>query len=30
MIAVAGYYRYLRGELATLDLAPIARYEEMV
>ena len=30
MIAVAGYYRYLRGEIATLDLAPIARYEEMV
>jgi N6-L-threonylcarbamoyladenine synthase len=30
MIAVAGYYRYLRGELATLDLAPIARYEEMI
>ena len=30
MIAVAGYYRYLRGELSTLDAAPIARYEEMI
>ena len=30
MIAVAGYYKYLRGELSTLDAAPIARYEEMI
>ena len=30
MIAIAGYYKYLRGEFASLDTAPIARYEEMV
>lgn len=30
MIAIAGYYKYLRGEFASLDVAPIARYEEMV
>ena len=30
MIAVAGYYRYLRGELSALDAAPIARYEELI
>lgn len=30
MIAVAGYYRYLRGELSSLDAAPIARYEELI
>ena len=30
MIAVAGYYKYLKGELSTLDAAPIARYEEMI
>lgn len=30
MIAVAGYYRYLSGELSSLDAAPIARYEEMI
>ena len=30
MIAVAGYYRYLKGELSPLDATPIARYEEMI
>ena len=30
MIAVSGYYRYLRGELSSLDVAPIARYEDLV
>lgn len=26
MIAIAGYYKYLRGEFATQDVTPIARY----
>lgn len=30
MIAVAGYYQYLRGTFSTLDAAPIARYEELI
>ena len=30
MIAVAGYYRYLRGELSSLDAAPVARYENLI
>ena len=30
MIAVAGYYKYLKGELSTLDAAPIARYEDLL
>ena len=30
MIAVSGYYKYLKGELSTLDAAPIARYEELL
>uniref|UniRef100_UPI004057802E tRNA (adenosine(37)-N6)-threonylcarbamoyltransferase complex transferase subunit TsaD n=1 Tax=Alistipes sp. TaxID=1872444 RepID=UPI004057802E len=29
MIALAGYYRYERGELSSLDVAPIARLEEL-
>ncbi len=29
MIAMVGYYRYLRGEFAPLDLAPVARLEEL-
>ena len=29
MIALAGYYRYMKGEFATLDVAPTARIEEM-
>jgi len=30
MIAVAGYYRYLRGEFASLDVSPVARLEELM
>ena len=30
MIAVAGYYRYLNGEESTLDVAPVARLEELL
>ena len=30
MIAVAGYYSYLRGELSSLDAAPVARYENLI
>ena len=30
MIAIAGYYRYMQGELSSLDAAPIARYEDLV
>ncbi len=30
MIAVAGYYKYKHGELSSLDVAPVARYEEML
>ena len=29
MIALSGYYRYLKGDLASLDVAPIARLEEL-
>lgn len=29
MIALAGYYRYMKGEFATLDVAPTARIEDM-
>ncbi len=30
MIAVAGYYRYQRGEFASLDVSPVARIEELL
>jgi putative glycoprotease GCP len=30
MIAVAGYFKYRKGELSTLDAAPIARYEDLL
>ncbi|WP_290540700.1 tRNA (adenosine(37)-N6)-threonylcarbamoyltransferase complex transferase subunit TsaD [Alistipes sp.] len=29
MIAMAGYYRYLRGECSSLDVSPVARLEEL-
>jgi N6-L-threonylcarbamoyladenine synthase len=29
MIALAGYYRYMQGELSSLDVAPVARLEEL-
>lgn len=29
MIALAGYYRYMNGNIATLDIAPVARLEEL-
>ena len=29
MIALAGYYRYMNGNIATLDIAPVARREEL-
>ncbi len=29
MIALSGYYRYLNGEFASLDIAPVARLEEL-
>ncbi len=29
MIALSGYYRYLQGDLASLDVAPVARLEEL-
>ncbi len=29
MIALSGYYRYQQGELASLDVAPVARLEEL-
>ena len=29
MIALSGYYRYLKGDLASLDIAPVARLEEL-
>ena len=29
MIAVAGYYRYLRGDFASLDVSPVARLAEL-
>ncbi len=30
MIAVAGYFKYRKGELSTLDAAPVARYEDLL
>lgn len=30
MIAMAGYYRYLRGDFSTLDVSPVARLEELM
>lgn len=30
MIAAAGYFKYRKGELSTLDAAPIARYEDLL
>lgn len=30
MIAVAGYFKYCKGEFSTLDAAPIARYENLL
>jgi N6-L-threonylcarbamoyladenine synthase len=30
MIAVAGYYRYLNGEESSLDVAPVARLEDLL
>ena len=30
MIAVAGHYRYLNGEQSDLDVAPVARLEELL
>ena len=30
MIAMAGYHRYLKGEFASLDIAPVARLEELL
>lgn len=29
MIAMAGYYRYLQGDFASLDVSPVARLEEL-
>ena len=29
MIAMAGYYRYLRGDFSSLDVSPVARLEEL-
>lgn len=29
MIAVAGYYRYMAGELSSLDVSPVARLEDL-
>ena len=29
MIAMAGYYRYLRGNFSSLDVSPVARLEEL-
>ena len=29
MIAMAGYYRYLRGDFSSLDISPVARLEEL-
>ena len=29
MIAMAGYYRYLRGDYSSLDVSPVARLEEL-
>jgi N6-L-threonylcarbamoyladenine synthase len=29
MIAVAGYYRYMEGELSQLDVSPVARLEDL-
>ena len=30
MIAMAGYHRYQKGEFAPLDIAPVARLEELL
>ncbi len=29
MIAMAGYYRYMRGDFSSLDVSPVARLEEL-
>ena len=29
MIAMAGYYRYLRGDFSSLDVSPVARLDEL-
>jgi N6-L-threonylcarbamoyladenine synthase len=29
MIATAGYYRYMAGELSSLDVSPVARLEDL-
>ena len=29
MIAVAGYYRYMAGELSSLDVSPVARIQDL-
>ena len=29
MIATAGYYRYMRGEISSLDVSPVARLQEL-
>jgi N6-L-threonylcarbamoyladenine synthase len=29
MIATAGYYRYMAGELSSLDVAPVARIQDL-
>ncbi|MBQ1979577.1 MAG: tRNA (adenosine(37)-N6)-threonylcarbamoyltransferase complex transferase subunit TsaD, partial [Alistipes sp.] len=30
MIAMAGYHRYQQGEFSSLDIAPVARLEELM
>ena len=30
MIAMAGYHRYQQGEFSSLDIAPVARLEELL
>ena len=30
MIAVSGYYRYKHGDISSLDVAPVARLEELL
>jgi N6-L-threonylcarbamoyladenine synthase len=29
MIATAGYYRYMAGELSSLDVSPVARLQDL-
>jgi hypothetical protein len=29
MIATAGYYRYMAGELSNLEVSPVARLEDL-